>query len=210
MTTSSGGTAVAPSSLPLNVTSLIRLAFGMAAGALGLSASANSSTGQAILALIIGIVAVLWVVFKNNAHVATLEDALTSPAMTLVTPAGVVKATPNLPLILLGLLLVGAAPGLVACGQQQLIPAGDTVAVATGETVLDRSLNEALKYYLANASTYSADKKATLRPLIAKAGALVQACDAAEILGNESTMTAQIADAVTLIGQIKTALGMPS
>lgn len=101
-----------------------------------------------------------------------------------------------------------AALALTACATAPLIPPSDTVVVAQGETTLDLAFNVPAKVYMAHVSTMDPGLKATVKPLLLRAGAIVQASDAAEVLGNETSMGAQIADAYALIGQAKAALGV--
>ena len=202
--------AAAPDVGLMNLMSLIRLVFGLLAGGLGVGAAVSSDKTQAVLSAILTATAVAWILLKNTAWGAKLEAALTAPAATVVTKEGIVKAGPQIvPLLVLGFLLIAASSGLVACANRPLIPASSAVIVAEGETSLDLAYNVAAKAYLRQLPTMDPALKAKVKPLLLKAGGLVQAADGAEVLGNETSMAAQIADAMAIIGQVKSALGVP-
>lgn len=101
------------------------------------------------------------------------------------------------------------APGLSGCETHPLTPPDLAVPVAQGDAAVDLAFNVAAKAYLDQAPQLSAAAKARVKDLLLnKAYPLVQAIDAATILGNETSMPAQIADAMALIGQAKAALGV--
>jgi hypothetical protein len=103
---------------------------------------------------------------------------------------------------------VALALMLTACKTPSLIPPSETVIVAQAGTSVDAAYNVAAQAYLAALPTMPAATKATVKPLLVKAYGFVQAADAAEKLGDATTVAAQAGNAMALIAQIKSALGV--
>ncbi len=96
---------------------------------------------------------------------------------------------------------------LPGCATKPLIPPTLTVVVAQGDTTVDAIYNAVAKVYLAKAPTMAPALKAKLKPILASAYKAVAAADAAEILGDANTVTAQVQAAGGFIAQAKALLG---
>lgn len=208
--TSSPATAPAVTALPMNLTSLIRIAVVLVSGYLIKAGKLQATDVQTILGIALLVAGIAWSLFKNTSIAQKLNAALISPAVTLLAKDGTALIGPKLAPLILFLVLAGPLFTLSACKTPAaLIPATDTVIVAEGETSLDLAYNVAAKAYLNQLPTMTPSVKAQVKPLLVKAGGLVQAADAAEVLGNETSMAGQISDALSIIGQAKSLLGVP-
>jgi hypothetical protein len=101
---------------------------------------------------------------------------------------------------------VAAALTLSACTTAPLLSPSSEVLAVQGDTSLDAAYNAAAQVYLAELPTMPAPTKATLKPMMVRAYALVQAADTGTLLTGETTVAGEITDAETLIAQVKAAL----
>lgn len=106
-------------------------------------------------------------------------------------------------------LALALALSLGACATHPIIPPDIGVVVLQGDTSLDSFYNKAATAYLAAVPSMAASDKATLKPLMQKFRQAVVAADTAERLGDATTVSAQIAAAMSLYGQIKPILHLP-
>jgi hypothetical protein len=102
--------------------------------------------------------------------------------------------------------ILAACLALAACQTPSLIPPTATVAVAQGDASVDLAYNVVAQAYIAALPSMPASTKATVKPLLVKAYAAVQAADNAEKLGDATTLAAQVQSAETLIAEAKAAL----
>jgi hypothetical protein len=161
--------------------------------------------GSAELQDVVGALIVLgtlgWNLYKNSQVTKKLTTAMTSPAVRLAS------------MLLLALLIVlPMGMGLSACGAnltgKPLVTSTSTsTALLQGDTTLDLAWNTAMKLWIANGPAASDATKATIRPLIPKGYALVQAADSGQLLAGETSLGAEIAEAQTIITSISAAAG---
>lgn len=104
-----------------------------------------------------------------------------------------------------GALIGLALLALAGCASPSLIPASLTLPVAQADTSLDAIYNVTATAYLQSTNTSA---KAIAKPYLVKAYPFVVAADKAEALGDATTVAAQAADAMALIVEAKTALGV--
>lgn len=102
-----------------------------------------------------------------------------------------------------------ACLSLAGCAQLSglLNPSASTqVVIAQGDASIDEAYNIAAQAYLAALPSMSASTKATVKPLMIKAYAAVQAADAAATAGSSSDLAAKITAATQAINDARAAL----
>jgi|HubBroStandDraft_1064217.scaffolds.fasta_scaffold357028_1 hypothetical protein len=183
-----------PTSLWLNVFSIVRLLLGVIAGGLvstgmvtGQPASSPQTVGGALMIIAVG----AWHVYKNNTMVQQLISALQAPAVRLQS-------------LLVGLLcvglLIGSSPLLTACATTTNATAiqADTVAWAAldGVSITLDTLAKSGVLHGPQAATAAADLQTATQAL--------QAADAAITASQNATAAQNVATATALITKLVT------
>jgi len=214
----------APSPVPLNISSFIRLIAGVASGALIAYGHANPNDAATWGGIIGSVLTGLWILYKNTNAAKTLADWMTSEPVTLVTTSLLSKARSSTTTTGAAILLMLCMLPMAGCSTLASLapkvatnspvnpPTNAQVALVAGDYAFDLAYNTAANLFVANLPTLNqpgnAAAKAQAKALLASmltckasttAGAppvctgYVATADAAAAAGDQTTLTAQIA-----------------
>lgn len=200
----SSGAVTAPSTIPLDATSLTRLGLALVAGAL-LKAGFTGDQASAIVGGALALATGIWHLYKNRQVQKALATAMASPAVPVVTPAGL-KVPPAAVAIFAVFFLTGVIFMLPGCKTAPLLPPTTEAAFVEGDTALDATFNTAAKLYLGALPNMSPAVHDKLKPEMQRAYKLVQAVDGGQVLSGETSIAQEIKDATDLSALVKAAL----
>lgn len=193
---------VAPSVIPLNAMSMLRLVLGVLGGWLIQHGYETDQSWNQLVGAAFIIGAAVWNLYKNHAVVKNITGALQAPAQTVINPL-TSKVVPLVSpaavkvlamLILPTMVLVAAGSILSACSLVPT-PALSTqaqIAAAKTEYTAEAAYNVIANAVLAAEPALTADQKAKVKQYMATAYQALQAARNAQSLGDTATLQTKI------------------
>jgi hypothetical protein len=201
----------APTALPMNLTSIIRLVLGLAGGYLVKAGDLTPTNLQTLIGAVLIIIALIWNIYKNTNVVRELTAALQAPPVTLILGNGT-KVPPPVAVLFLPLFaaaaILGGGMSLVACTSVGTPSAATQVALAKTEYAAEVAYNLAGNAYLAAEDYLSPSQKTTVKGYLATAYTALLAARNAEAIGDSTTLAAQVTALQNLAGEV-TAITSP-
>lgn len=229
MTTVPTAVAQAPSAVPLNAMSLIRLLLGIVSGYLVSKGHWQVADANSLAAAAVALITALWAIYKNTKFVEALSGWMTSPAVTLVANIFNRLAAPTAPkalpptaltlLVALAFLpLMGGCSGVGTPIKPSLAVQTNIASVGYG---FDVAFNQAQTYYVSHVPKDPAVKAQIKKAFAAmltcpvptdrsSCTGAVAAADNAVRATDQATLTQQVAIISKTIAEINAVLNNPA